>query len=80
MTSKHSFVVDDIVMEFFTERNKGERDDLLRIFKSLADNPYQKGEWLQKSKSDRTFQVKRFGKWVITFWLVRQFLNSGLSI
>ena len=46
MTPKHVFVVDDTVMGFFIERSKREREDLLKIFRTLADSPYQTGEWL----------------------------------
>jgi len=69
MIPRYFFVVDDSVLELFTERSKREREELLRIFKSLADSPYQTGEWWQKTKSGRELQVKRFGKWLVTFWL-----------
>jgi hypothetical protein len=69
MIPDHVFVVDDSVLELFTERSKREREELLRIFRSLADSPYQAGEWRQKTKSGRELQVKRFGKWLVTFWL-----------
>ena len=69
MTAKHTFVVDDKVVAVFTECSKREREDLLKIFKSLADSPYQKGEWRQRTKSGRELQVKRFGKWLVSFWL-----------
>jgi hypothetical protein len=69
MTPRHVYVADDAVMEFFTGRNKREREELLKIFRSLAESPYQKGEWRQKTKSGRELQVKRFGKWLVNFWL-----------
>ena len=69
MIPQHTFVVDDSVLELFTGRSKREREELLRIFKSLANSPYQTGEWRQKTKSGRELQVKRFGKWLVTFWL-----------
>ena len=69
MTSGHVFVVDDAVMAFFTDRSKREREDLLRVFKALAESPYQKGDWRQKTKSGRELQVKRLGKWLVAFWL-----------
>ena len=69
MTPAHIFVADDAVVEFFTERNKRERDELLKIFRALAESPYQKGEWRQKTKSGRELQVKHFGKWLVNFWL-----------
>ena len=69
MNPRHVYVADDSVMEFFTERNKRERDELLKIFRALAESPYQKGEWRQKTKSGRELQVKRFGQWLVNFWL-----------
>jgi len=45
MNPRHVYVADDSVMEFFTGRNKRERDELLKIFRALAESPYQKGEW-----------------------------------
>lgn len=69
MTPQHVFVVDDTVMGFFIERSKREREDLLKIFRTLADSPYQTGEWRQRTKSGRELQVKRFGKWLVSFWL-----------
>ena len=69
MTPQYAFVADDTVLEFFTSRNKREREELLRIFKSLAASPYQKGDWQQKTKSGRELEVIRFGKWLVTYWL-----------
>jgi hypothetical protein len=69
MNPRHVYVADNSVMEFFTERNKRERDQLLKIFRALAESPHQKGEWRQKTKSGRELQVKRFGKWLVNFWL-----------
>lgn len=69
MIPSHAFVVDDSVLGLFTERSKREQEELLRIFKSPADSPYQTGEWRQKTKSGRELQVKRFGKWLVAFWL-----------
>jgi hypothetical protein len=69
MTHEHKFVVDDSVVEYFLERTKREREDLLRIFKSLAASPYQRGEWIQRTKLGREIQVKRFRSWIVRFWL-----------
>ncbi|HEX4265459.1 MAG TPA: hypothetical protein VH597_14075 [Verrucomicrobiae bacterium] len=67
--ARHVFVADDKVMAVFTECLKREREDLLKIFKALAESPYQTGEWRQKTKSGGELQVKRFGKWLVSFWL-----------
>lgn len=69
MTPERKFVLDDAVVEFFSGRSKREREELLRIFRNLADSPFQRGEWLQRTASGRELQVKRFGRWVIRYWL-----------
>jgi hypothetical protein len=69
MNREHRFVADDRVVEFFAGRTKREREDLLRIFGTMANSPYQKGEWVQRTASGRELQVKRFGRWLIRYWL-----------
>src|SRR3989442_1252268 len=69
MISQYRVVVDDKVVEFFSSRNKREREELLRIFRGLAKSPYQRGEWLQRTASGRELEVKRFGRWVLRYWL-----------
>jgi hypothetical protein len=57
------------VVEFFAGRTKREREDLLRVFAGLAASPYQRGEWQQRTTSGRELQVKRFGRWLVRYWL-----------
>ena len=64
-----SFVVDDSVVELFANCRKHEREELLRIFRLLAASPSQRGDQIQKDRSGREIQVKRFGRWRISFWL-----------
>jgi hypothetical protein len=68
MNSHYIFAVDDSVVEFFSGRAAREREERLRIFRSLAESPHQRGEWRQRSRSGREYEVKRFGRWLITFW------------
>jgi hypothetical protein len=69
MIREHKFVVDDEVVEFFAGRTKRERDDLLRIFSGLAASPDEKAEWHQRTSSGRELQVRRFGRWLVRYWL-----------
>jgi hypothetical protein len=69
MTPGHKFVANDRVLEFFSGRSRREREELLRIWQGLAAAPYQNGEWLQKTASGRQLQVKRFGRWLVRYWL-----------
>ena len=60
---------DDAVLNYFSGRSRREREELLRIFAALAEDAYQRGDWRQQTKSGRELEVKRFGKWLISFWL-----------
>jgi len=69
MTPVRKYVVDDAVLEFFAGRSGRERAELLRIWQELAVSPYQRGEWRQTTASGRELQVKRWGRWLIRYWL-----------
>lgn len=64
----YAYVVDESVLQLFAEGKGRERQELLRIFHALGQNPFQAGDYLQKTASSRTLQVKRFGKWLVTYW------------
>lgn len=64
----YAYVVDESVLQLFSEGKSQERLELLRIFHALGQNPFQTGDYIQKTASLRTLQVKRFGKWLVTSW------------
>jgi hypothetical protein len=66
--SSYKYTVDDTVIEFFSSAKKRHRDELLRIFATLADNPVTQADWTQKDSNGRDCQVKRFARWVVTYW------------
>ena len=68
MSGDHGCVVDQSVLELFGTCRSREREELLRVFRTLARNPFQRGDYFQKSATGREVQVKRCGKWLITFW------------
>lgn len=55
-------------MQLFAESKVRERQELLRIFHALGQNPFKPGDYVQRTASLRTLQVKRFGKWLVTYW------------
>jgi hypothetical protein len=56
------------VVQAFAECKAQERKELLSIFHALSKNPFQQGDYVQQTASLRTLQMKRFGKWLITYW------------
>jgi hypothetical protein len=64
----YAYVVDGSVIELFTESKRREREELLRIFQALADNPFEQGDYRPRTAAGREIQVKRFGPWLVTYW------------
>ena len=65
---RYSYTVDDAVLGIFTSLPKRERERLLRIFDSLAENPFLRGDTVQRDSAGRPCEVKRFGEWTIIYW------------
>jgi hypothetical protein len=65
---RYTYAVDNVVLERFSEAKKRHREELLRIFAGLADDPSMRGDWVQKDSAGRDCQVKRFGAWSVTYW------------
>ena len=68
MKLTYACVVDESVLELFASCKSRDRQELLRIFQTLGNNPFQPGDHAQKTAASRVLQVKRFGKWLITYW------------
>jgi hypothetical protein len=68
VSSRFAYVVNQSVMHVFADCKARERHELLQIFRHLAANPHQRGDYVQRTASLREIQVKRFGKWLVTDW------------
>ena len=68
MSLAYCYVVDAAALSFFGQCSKRDREELLHAFKFLAEGPSQRGDWLRRTSSGRELQLKRFGKWLVTFW------------
>jgi hypothetical protein len=56
-------------LEFFAARSRSERDELLRIWRELANSPSQKSEWVQRTTSGRELKVRRSSRWIVRYWV-----------
>jgi hypothetical protein len=68
VTLRYKYTVDDVVLESFSSAKKRYREELLRIFSTLASDPFTRADWIQKDSAGRDCHVKRFGPWVVTYW------------
>lgn len=65
---RYNYAVDDAVLDIFASLPKRQRERLLRIFDSLAEDPFQHGDTVQIDSVGRPCEVKRFGDWTIIWW------------
>jgi hypothetical protein len=50
---RYKYTVDDTVLQYFSSAKKRHREELLRIFTSLANDPFSRGDWIQKDNTGR---------------------------
>ena len=56
------------VAEFFCLLSRREREQCLKIFQSLADDPYQRGNFYTLDLLGRQIQHQTVPPWEISFW------------
>ena len=66
--SYYRYAVDDAVLDTFASLPKRQRERLLRIFETLAENPFLPGDTIQHDHEGRPCEVKRFGEWTVIYW------------
>jgi hypothetical protein len=64
----YSYAVAEPVVNLLSVVSRRERESLLTAFGALANDPFQRGDYFIRTTGERDVQVKRFGKWLITFW------------
>jgi hypothetical protein len=62
------FVLNQTSVEFLISRKGSQREALLKALRRLAANPTQPGDFLVKDDAGRDVSIKRFGKFMITYW------------
>lgn len=68
MAEFYKYVLDSSVVEDFVLLPVRQREQLIRIFRVLANDPFQKGEVNFRDFSGREIQKKFFEKWIVSFW------------
>ncbi len=68
MNPSYKYTVDDAVLHIFNGATKRQRVEMLRSFDFLAQEPFTLGDSLQRDHTGRQCQVKRFGRWSVTYW------------
>lgn len=64
----YRYALDGDVAESILNLSARQRDELIRVFRSLADDPFQLGETSFADSSLRSIQKKRYGRWIISYW------------
>ena len=68
MNLAYKVVGDAAVLAFFADCTKKERQELMLIFHDLAEVPHQRGAWVRRMASAHDLSIKRFGRWLVTYW------------
>ena len=63
-----SYSIASDVAEIILRLPSRQREELIRVFRFLASDPFHKGDTSFKDAAFREIQKKRFGKWVVAYW------------
>jgi len=67
---RYDYAVDDAVLNVFASVPKRQRERLLRIFDTLGENPFLRGDTVQRDNVGRPCEVKRFGEWTVEWTVI----------
>jgi len=68
MTERYAYALDEAALDVFGGCTNRERDQLVKIFRALAEFPTESGDFAEPSATGRRVEVKRFGKWQVSYW------------
>jgi hypothetical protein len=68
MALDYRYALDCAVVEHILLLPARQREQFVAIFRSLANDPFQRGDFTFRDPSTREIQVKLFGQWKISFW------------
>jgi len=64
----YRYAVDCEVAENILRLSNRHREELIKIFRALAADPFQPGETSFRDTSLREIQKKQFGRWIVSCW------------
>ena len=68
MSSEWQYLLNETSLQFLLGCRLRERDQLVHALEKLARNPAQRGDWEAKDATGRPIQIKRFGRFLFSYW------------
>lgn len=65
----YRYTVTEEVLVAFSQARSREREDLLRAFNKLVEDPFLRGQASFKDEGGRECQVQRAGSWMLVYWV-----------
>lgn len=65
---KYRYAIDCEVAEDILQLSGRYRDEFVKIFRQLADDPFQLGEQNFNDATGRKIQKKQLGRWLVSYW------------
>jgi len=64
------YVLNESSLQFLLGCRLRDRNQLIHAIEKLAENPAQRGDWLAKDSTGRQIHVKRFGSFILSYWIL----------
>lgn len=68
MAQPYSLFVRHELYEVIRQMRPPWRNKVITFFESLANDPFQIGDYTERDSSDRVLQIKILGPWAIMYW------------
>jgi hypothetical protein len=62
------YVLNETSLQFLLSCRRRDRDQLIHALERLTRNPAQRGDWVAKDSTGRSIQIKRIGRFLISYW------------
>lgn len=66
--SLHSVFVESHIAESFSQMKLRERNQILRLFRKLRNDPFLEGDYVERDTIGRLMQVVIVGESAVVFW------------
>ncbi|MFT5498946.1 MAG: hypothetical protein ACI9TH_004361 [Kiritimatiellia bacterium] len=64
----YQYALSEAVAEYAFSLDPSDQSTLIELFRALANNPYQPGDFPDYDEVSRSLEVKLFDHWLVTYW------------
>ncbi|HTA31722.1 MAG TPA: hypothetical protein VK731_14605 [Candidatus Cybelea sp.] len=68
MKPEWEYVLNETSLQFLLSCRSRDRGQLVDALEKLTREPMQRGDWVAEDETGRPIQIKRIGRFMVSFW------------